>query len=129
MRDGVKVALENQNLVIYADTLKSVMFPNGAMRPPSIPRTAEQKEATRAAAHRRLGIMLPGKCTMSVDSSANTVTDLAANLIGRQNARKAARLIFAVLQNRRLTKHLIYSIAEDVGGTIATYCPADHIIL
>ena len=41
-------------------------------------------------------------------------TDLAANLIGRGNARKAARILFAAVQNRRLTKHLIYTLLEDV---------------
>lgn len=40
--------------------------------------------------------------------------DVAASLIGRSNARQGARRLFAVLQNRRLNKHLIYSIIDEV---------------
>ncbi len=40
--------------------------------------------------------------------------DLAANMIGRSNARRGARRIFAVLQNRRLNQHLLYTILDEV---------------
>lgn len=40
--------------------------------------------------------------------------DLAANMIGRSNARRGARRIFAVLQNRRLNQHIIYTIIDEV---------------
>lgn len=40
--------------------------------------------------------------------------DLAANMIGRTNARRAARRIFAVLQNRRLNQHIAYTIVDEV---------------
>ena len=43
-----------------------------------------------------------------------TVADLAANMIGRSNARRGARRIFAVLQNRRLNQHLVYTIVDEV---------------
>lgn len=42
------------------------------------------------------------------------VSDLAANMIGRSNARRGARRIFAVLQNRRLNQHIIYTIVDEV---------------
>ena len=41
-------------------------------------------------------------------------TDLAANMIGRSNARRGARRIFAVLQNRRLNQHIAYTIIDEV---------------
>ena len=41
--------------------------------------------------------------------------DLAANMIGRTNARRGARRIFAVLQNRRLNQHITYTIIDEVG--------------
>lgn len=40
--------------------------------------------------------------------------DLAANMIGRSNARRGARRIFAVLQNRRLNQHIVYTIVDEV---------------
>ena len=40
--------------------------------------------------------------------------DLAANMIGRTNARRGARRIFAVLQNRRLNQHIAYTIIDEV---------------
>ena len=40
--------------------------------------------------------------------------DLAANMIGRSNARRGARRMFAVLQNRRLNQHLAYTILDEV---------------
>jgi len=39
--------------------------------------------------------------------------DLAANMIGRSNARRGARRIFAVLQNRRLNQHIVYTIIDE----------------
>lgn len=41
-------------------------------------------------------------------------TDLAANMIGRSNARRGARRIFAVLQNRRLNQHIVYTVLDEV---------------
>ncbi len=35
-------------------------------------------------------------------------------MIGRSNARRGARRIFAVLQNRRLNQHLAYTILDEV---------------
>ena len=40
--------------------------------------------------------------------------DLAANMIGRSNARRGARRIFAVLQNRRLNQHIVYTVVDEV---------------
>lgn len=39
-------------------------------------------------------------------------TEIAANMIGRQNARKGVRCIFAMLQNQRLNKHLLYTLLD-----------------
>ncbi|KAG8995825.1 Intermediate filament protein [Tulasnella sp. 427] len=40
--------------------------------------------------------------------------DLAANMIGRSNARRGARRIFSVLQNKRLNQHIVYSVIDEV---------------
>lgn len=41
--------------------------------------------------------------------------DVAANMIGRSNARRAARRVFGVLQDRRLNQHLMLMIIDEVG--------------
>jgi len=47
--------------------------------------------------------------------------DLAANMIGRSNARRGARRMFAVLQNRRLNQHIAYTVADEVWLTSRDY--------
>lgn len=42
------------------------------------------------------------------------LSDVAANMIGRSNARRGARRIFAVLQNRRLNQHIVYTVLDEV---------------
>lgn len=37
---------------------------------------------------------------------------MAANMIGRQNARRGVRCLFAMLQNQRLNKHLLYTLLD-----------------
>lgn len=53
------------------------------------------------------------------------ITDLAANMIGRSNARRGARRIFAVLQNRRLNQHIAYTIVDEVCLDGPRTLPAD----
>jgi sorting nexin-25 len=35
-------------------------------------------------------------------------------MIGRSNARRGSRRIFAVLQNRRLNQHIVYTVIDEV---------------
>ncbi|GAA6050922.1 hypothetical protein JCM3770_002539 [Rhodotorula araucariae] len=98
-RDGVKMLLAPPQLAGYISTLQNAMWPDGELRPKEPPRTSAQKAATKESAGRNLATLMP---------------DVAANLIGRQNAKQGARRIFAVLQNRRLNKHLIYSVVDEV---------------
>ena len=44
------------------------------------------------------------------------VKDVAASIIGRSNARRGARRVFSVMQNRRLNQHIIYTLLDDVSG-------------
>lgn len=39
--------------------------------------------------------------------------DLLGNMVGRQNARKGARRLFTVLQNKRLNQDLVYGIVDE----------------
>lgn len=75
------------------------MWPDGKLKPPSAPRTPAQKAALRESAHHKLSTVIP---------------DVAASFIGRDNARRFARRTFALLQNKRLNKHLVYTILDRV---------------
>ncbi|SCV67692.1 BQ2448_5303 [Microbotryum intermedium] len=97
-RDGVKMLFGSQQLVSYISNLEGAMWPGGELKPKEPPRTTAQKMATRDSANCKLSALMP---------------DIAANLIGRANARQGARRLFAVLQNRRLNRHLIYSIIDE----------------
>ena len=42
-------------------------------------------------------------------------------MIGRTNARRGARRIFAVLQNRRLNQHIAYTIIDEVSSSTSLF--------
>ena len=42
-------------------------------------------------------------------------------MIGRSNARRGARRIFTVLQNRRLNQHIAYTVMDEVGFKTLVY--------
>ncbi|GAA5874051.1 hypothetical protein JCM1840_006129 [Sporobolomyces johnsonii] len=98
-RDSVKMLLAPPQLVTYINSLKNGLWPDGQLKPQVPPRTPEEKAATKDSANHKLSALMP---------------DVAANLIGRHNARQGARRLFAALQNRRLNKHLIYSITDEI---------------
>ncbi|KAI8990622.1 PXA domain-containing protein [Trametes punicea] len=99
LRETVKSFLDEPHLMIYINTFRDSLWPGGNLKPPSPPRTVEEKLHTRDEANRKLSALMP---------------DLVANMIGRSNARRGARRIFAVLQNRRLNQHLIYTVVDEV---------------
>lgn len=67
---------------------------------------------------------------LSICATLIEPTDLAANMIGRSNARRGARRIFAVMQNRRLNQHLVYTVVDEVSvaGSIVCLMGADHAL-
>ncbi|KAH9932024.1 PhoX domain-containing protein [Epithele typhae] len=99
LRETVKAFLDESHLMTFINAFKDGLWPGGKLKPPSVPRTVEEKLRTRDEANRKLSSLMP---------------DLAANMIGRSNARRGARRIFAVLQNRRLNQHLVYTIVDEV---------------
>ncbi|BGP30845.1 tRNA (guanine-N(7)-)-methyltransferase (tRNA(m7G46)-methyltransferase) [Rhodotorula toruloides] len=102
-RDSVKMLLAPPQLATYVAALQNGMWPNGELKPKEPPRTAAEKAVTKASASRKLADLLP---------------DVAASLIGRHNAKQGARRLFATLQNKRLNKHLIYSIADEIFAVV-----------
>ncbi|KAI5898213.1 uncharacterized protein SCHCODRAFT_02696797 [Schizophyllum commune H4-8] len=98
-RDIVKGLLEESRVMSYINIFRDSLWPGGKLKSPSIPRTTEEKMRTRDEANKKLSSVVP---------------DFAANMIGRSNARRGARRIFAVLQNRRLNQHIVYTIVDEV---------------
>ncbi|GAA96886.1 hypothetical protein E5Q_03559 [Mixia osmundae IAM 14324] len=98
-REAVAALVREDSLLATIGLVKSMMWPGGVLKAPGVPRTPSERLATRDAAYRKLSTLMP---------------DVAANVIGRSNARRGARRVFAAVQYRRLNQHLIYSILDDV---------------
>lgn len=99
VRENVKELLRETRVMSFVNLFRDALWPGGKLKPPGVPRSAEEKIRTRDEANRKLSSLVP---------------DLAANMIGRTNARRGARRIFAVLQNRRLNQHIAYVIIDEV---------------
>ncbi|QRV97765.1 sorting nexin-12 [Ceratobasidium sp. AG-Ba] len=99
VRDTVRTYLAESQLVGYITIFRDTLWPGGKPKPSSTPRTDIEKMQTREQAHSKLSAIIP---------------DLAANMIGRSNARRGARRMFAVMQNRRLNQHIVYSVIDEV---------------
>jgi len=99
LRDGIRAACSPENLVNYLNILRDNLFPNGCLKPPEPLRSPGRKAATRESANRKLSAVMPA---------------LAENVLGRSNARQAGRIIFAILQNSRLNRHILYTVVDDV---------------
>jgi len=87
VRDTAKTFLEPASLIRYMSMAQEIMWPNGVMKQPSIPRTSIEKAQSRQEATLVLATLIP---------------DMAASVVGRTNAQAASRKISAVLNNQRL---------------------------
>jgi sorting nexin-25 len=117
VRDTVNHFLDEVNIMNSIGMFRDSMWPGGQLRPPASARSAEEKAQARDDANRMLSALIPGIYFIflgCVVSNPHLGIDLAANMIGRSNARRGARRIFAVLQNRRLNQHLAYTILDEV---------------
>jgi len=99
VKEAAMSQLDEDHLIKYLSTFKNILWPGGKLKPPSAPRTAEEKARTKEEANAKLSALMP---------------DLAANMIGRSNARRGARRMFSVMQNRRLNQHLVYTVLDEV---------------
>ncbi|KAJ3797919.1 PhoX domain-containing protein [Lentinula aff. detonsa] len=99
IRETIKSSLDEPRVMSYLKIFRDGLWPGGKLKPPSVPRSPEERLRTRDEANRKLSSLVP---------------DLAANMIGRSNARRGARRIFAVLQNRRLNQHIAYTVVDEV---------------
>lgn len=115
VRDSFSSLFSDESLLKYIETAKNTMWPFATttdaetgleeqtnerkMRQSGPPRTKVQKEASRREAAAVLGTLVP---------------ELAGSVVGRANAQSAARRISAVMNNRRLNEHLVYTILDEV---------------
>ncbi|MBW0460667.1 hypothetical protein O181_000382, partial [Austropuccinia psidii MF-1] len=103
IREFVSESLNDENLSqIICNFEECLWEPNdkgGELRQPSNPRSFEEKIITRDGAYRKLSAIIP---------------ELAASILGRSNARSATRRLFSMCQNRRLNKHLIYTVIDEI---------------
>ncbi|WVQ62101.1 uncharacterized protein L199_000239 [Kwoniella botswanensis] len=99
VRDSFRAATSSESIERIVLNLQETLFPGGERRSPSIERTEQEKLETKIRASKKLGLLIP---------------DVAANMIGRSNARRAARRVFGALQDTRLNQHLILSIMDEI---------------
>ncbi|KAJ4485767.1 PhoX domain-containing protein [Lentinula aciculospora] len=99
IHETMRSLLDEARIVSYLKIFRDSLWPGGKLKPANVPRTPEERSRTRDEANRKLSSLVP---------------DLAANMIGRSNARRGARRIFAVLQNRRLNQHIAYTVVDEI---------------
>lgn len=102
VRDFVKGLMQEDTLLRYIEQLRDTMWPGGVMRQAQ-PRSATDKAKTRKEAGLVLATLLP---------------DLAASVVGRNNAQAAARKISASMNNARLNQHLVYTVLDEIVGVL-----------
>ncbi|KAI0033978.1 PhoX domain-containing protein [Vararia minispora EC-137] len=115
IRETINIFLDEPHLMSFISVFKDGFWPGGKFKPPGVPRALEEKLRTRDDANRKLSALVPGASFITaVCRNLIPSLDLAANMIGRSNARRGARRIFAVLQNRRLNQHIVYTVLDEV---------------
>lgn len=99
VRDTFRGSLRSDNIDQALLGFQEMLFPDGERRPPSEPRTEAEKHETKIGASKKVGQLIP---------------DVAANMIGRGNARRGARRVFGALQDRRLNQQLVLGILDEI---------------
>jgi len=103
VREGARGALQDERMAGYVETLKNVIWPDGKMRAPAIPRTPLEKARTRKEAGLVLDVLVP---------------DLAGSVVGKANAQAASRKLIAALNNPRLNTHLAFTLLDKIVGIV-----------
>ncbi|KAL9012334.1 MAG: hypothetical protein Q9173_002891 [Seirophora scorigena] len=104
VRDTFASLVAEDSILKYVNQVKEIFWPGGgAMRRESAVRTEAEKTKSREEATVLLSMLVP---------------DAAGNVVGRANAQAAARRIGAVVNNRRLMAHLVFTILDEVGSIL-----------
>lgn len=102
IRDIVKSFTSEESVLRYIDMVKEMMWPGGVMRVAQ-PRTKAEKEKSKREANAMLQTLIP---------------DLAGSVVGRANAKEAARRISGCMNNERLNGHLAFTLLDEVIGVL-----------
>ncbi|KAL8641834.1 MAG: hypothetical protein Q9228_001405 [Teloschistes exilis] len=100
VRDTVRSVFSEGSVLKHIDKLKESFWPGGGPIKRERPvRTEAEKAATRREAGVLLDLLVP---------------EFAGGVVGRGNAREASRRIGAVINNRRLLAHLVFTMLDEV---------------
>ncbi|KAI9266849.1 PXA domain-containing protein [Phascolomyces articulosus] len=99
LRETVHFLETEPMIVFYLRKVTDSLWPDGQTLTFKEPRRPEEKQHTKEAANRKLSTWLP---------------DLLGQMVGRQNARRGARRLFSVLQNKRLNQDLAYTLFDEI---------------
>ena len=102
IRDIVKTFTSEESILRYIDLAKQTMWPGGVMRTPQT-RTKAEREKSKREANAMLQTLIP---------------DLAGSVVGRANAKEAARRISGCMNNERLNGHLAFTILDEIIGVL-----------
>ncbi|KAI4204101.1 MAG: hypothetical protein LQ346_001677 [Caloplaca aetnensis] len=100
VRDAFSALVAEESVLKYIAQIKETFWPGGGpMRRESVARSEAERSKSRKEAMVLLGLLVP---------------DAAGNVVGRGNAQAASRRIGAVVNNRRLMAHLVFTILDEV---------------
>ena len=81
IRETLKAYLDEPHLVDYIGKFKDGLWPGGQLKPPSPPRTTEERLRTRDEANRKLSALMPGECPVMTPTA---LTHRRAFRLGRK---------------------------------------------
>lgn len=99
VRDLGQTHLSEESVARYLGLVKELMWPGGKSRPQGSPRSVAEKAKSRKEAGLALATLVP---------------ELVGSVVGRANASSASRRILAVLNNKRLNTHLVFTLVDEI---------------
>jgi sorting nexin-25 len=118
LREALRSLTDEMHILRYLESFRETLWPGGEYRTYSSPRDAAMKAETREEANKKLSALIPGEIESILSNSVrrpnSLPVDLAGNMIGTSNAKRGARRIFTVLQNRRLNQHIVFTVLDEV---------------
>ncbi|ORX92016.1 hypothetical protein K493DRAFT_286165 [Basidiobolus meristosporus CBS 931.73] len=99
IKSTMKTTLTDDTMATWINMVSDSLWPNGEWPKAAEKRTFEEKIQTKETANRKLSTFFP---------------ESLGNMVGRENARRGARRVFTLFQNRRLNEHLVYTILDEV---------------
>ncbi|KAI8140894.1 PXA domain-containing protein [Fennellomyces sp. T-0311] len=112
LRETVRFLATEPMIVFYLRKVTDSLWPDGQTLTFKEPRRPDEKQQTKEAANRKLSTWLP---------------DLIGQMVGRQNARRGARRLFSVLQNKRLNQDLVYTLFDEIVSALFPEVDASHL--